>query len=382
MMQKGNEALESLSSVSNNVVEEIIKTPEKPKRRKHRPKVVKEAKPKKEPKPKREPKPKTSSKTVVADGQESKRPRRKYVRKKTDVNKDQESTPVASAAAVETSTRPKRRCRRALDFEPENGEQQSNSHEDVRESAPRDSGNQESDDWVPFPVPSTPKRKRKRKGKEPKDNGSNQEGDDILIAQAAKRRKGKEPACDMNQSMIQYDELCDNQKMRWLYFPNLQQEGMRPDAICSSSSFAGQQLENVSAFDSNCYSFTSQLTANRVLTMEDKGKGSFQGRQSFESSVRLDKIDTPIKKKTTGHARFRNLSSINKVMEVSERNTAECSSRPQQNNKKILVDKPVTSSKKKQTNKSKKSQTNQKSFLPNLHHFPASVPGNKYIHNL
>ncbi|KAL1224355.1 DNA glycosylase/AP lyase ROS1 [Cardamine amara subsp. amara] len=348
MMQKGNnEAVESLSSVSNNVTEEIIKTPEKPKRRKHRPKVIKEAKPK------------IPREAVVVDGQEGKKPKRKYVRKKAEVNKDQEATPVESAAAIETSTRPKRRCRRALDFESsENGEKHCNSHSDVTHSAHRDSCNQESNDFL-----STPKKKgrqSKRKEKEPENNDSNQERDDISMAQAAKRRQGKEPT----REAIQYDEQCDYQKLHWLYFPN-----------SSSTSFAGQQLQNVSSFDSNCYSFTSQLSANRIFTMEDKCQGSYQGRQSFESSVRLDKIDTPIKKKTTGHARFRNLSSINKVMEVSEVLPSGCYGKPQQKNKKILVDKPVTSSKKKRITKSEKSQTNQKTFLPNIHQFPASFPG-------
>ncbi|XP_010517793.1 PREDICTED: protein ROS1-like [Camelina sativa] len=84
LMKNGNESVQSPSSVSK------IKTPEKPKRKKHRPKVLKEAKPKKAPKP---PPPK---KPVVADSQESKTPpMRTYVRRKKD--KDQESTPVESS---------------------------------------------------------------------------------------------------------------------------------------------------------------------------------------------------------------------------------------------------------------------------------------------
>lgn len=382
MLQKGNEAVESLSSVSNNVAE-LIKTPEKPKRKKHRPKVVKEAKPKQTP---RKP---------AGDGQGTKTPRRKYVRKKEEVDKDQESTPVE--AAVESAAVAKKICRRALDFEdesfkPETGENQSNSsdtkHADETESAPRekqlDSGNQESKDCL-IPAPSTPKRKcgqSKRKGKEPENNnGSNQEGVDLLMPQAAKRRQGKEPTCDTNLPGIQYDELCDYQKMHWLYFTNFQQEGMRSDAICSTS-FAGQRLdaqEDFSAFRSECYSFTSQSSANRVLTMEEKCKGSFQGGQSFESNVRMDRIDTPIKKRTTGHARFRNLSSIN--MEVSEQLQAGCYSRPQNNNNSVLVETRVTLSKKKRITKSEKSQSNQKTVLPNLRQLPASFAGKKYLHN-
>ncbi|XP_010509464.1 PREDICTED: protein ROS1-like isoform X2 [Camelina sativa] len=316
IMQKANEAVEILSSMSNKVAEQIIKTPDKPKRKKHRPKVVREAKPKKAPKP---PAPK---KSVVANGQESKTPRRKYVRKKVKVNKDQESTPVEPSAAVESSTCAKKLCRRVLDFEPENG--------DETQSAPREkmlgSINQGSKDCL-LSSPSTTKRKRsqgKRKDSEPKKNGSNQEGVDLSI-QAA-----KEPTCrDLSLSGIQYDDVCDYQKMRWLYFLNLQQEGIRSEHICSTS-FVGQQRKDVSAFDYNCYGFTSQLSADTVLTTQEKREGICQGRQQFEFNVLPDKIDTPVK--TTG-------------------------------------------SKKKRVTKSKKLQTNQKNLLPNHCQFPASYSG-------
>ncbi|CAE6033005.1 unnamed protein product [Arabidopsis arenosa] len=376
MLQKGIEEVESLSSVSNNVADQILKTPEKPKRKKHRPKVVREAK------PKREPKPRTPRKSVVADGQETKTPKRKYVRKKVEVNKDQVSTPVESSAAVETSTRSKRLCRRVLDFEAETGENQSNS--DIRQAGEMEStlkekqlnsGNQDLKDCF-LSAPSTPKRKRsqgKRKGIEPKNNDSNLEEVDISMAQAAKRRQGKEPTCgDINLSGIQYDEQCDYQKMHWLYFPNLQQEGIRSDAICSKA-FTGQLHKDVSAFHAKCYSSTSQPSANRVLTIEERREGIFQGRQESEFSVLSDKIDTQIKKRT-GHARFRNLSSMNKLVEVSEQLSSGYYSKPQQNNK-ILVDTRVTVSKKKPTTKSEKSQTKQKTLLPNPCQFPASFSG-------
>ncbi|XP_010505197.1 PREDICTED: protein ROS1-like [Camelina sativa] len=326
VMHKGNEAVESVISVSN-----IIKTPEKPKRKKHRPKVLKEAKPKKAPKP---PAPR---KSVVADGQETKTPRRKYVRRSS---KDQESTPIESPAAVKTSTRAKKLCRRALDFESEKG--------DEMESAVLDCGNQGSNGCLL----SVPKRKRsqgKREGKEPENNGSYLEEVDISMAQAAKRRQRKEPTtgCDMNPSQIQYHELCDYQKTHWLYFPKLQQEGWRSDAI------AGQQHKDVSAFDSKYYSFTTQPSGNRVLTAEEKREGTFQRRQQSEFNVLSDKIDTPIKKRTTGHARFRNLSSMNKISEMLP---SRYHSKPQQK-------------------KDAKSQTNQRALLPNPFQFPASVSG-------
>lgn len=41
-------------------------------------------------------------------------------------------------------------------------------------------------------------------------------------------------------------------------------------------------------------------------------------RQSFQSNTRLDKIDTPTKKTTTGHTRFWDLSSIYKATQDSE----------------------------------------------------------------
>ncbi|EOA29112.1 hypothetical protein CARUB_v10025379mg [Capsella rubella] len=386
MMKKGNEAVEILSSVSNNVAEEIInnvaeeiiKTPEKPKRKKHRPKVVKEAK------PKRAPKLPTPRKSVVAHGQESKTPRRKYVRKKVEVNMDQESTPVEPPPVVETLTHAKKLCRRVLDFELENGENQSNSdtkQEDETESAPREkllgSINQELKDFLRS-SPSTPKRKRsqcKRKGTEPNKNGGSQEGVDRSVAQAAKRRQAKEPTFgDLNPPRFQYDEVCDYQNMHWLYIRNLQQEGIRSEPICSTS-FAGQKHKDVSAFDSNCYSFTSQPIADRVLTIEEKREGIFQGRQQFEFNVLSDKIDTPMKTRTTGHVRLRNLSSMDKNMEVAEQLPSGYHSNSQQNNNNILVDKRVTVSKKKRITKSKKSQANQKTHLPSHCHFPASFSG-------
>uniref|UniRef100_A0A1J3J8T8 Protein ROS1 n=1 Tax=Noccaea caerulescens TaxID=107243 RepID=A0A1J3J8T8_NOCCA len=319
--RKGNEeAVESLSSVSKNNVAEHIKTPEKPKRKKHRPKVVKEAKPKTETKPRKPPR--------VKD-QESKTPRRKYLRKKQQVNKDQESTPVQESPAAEASTHAKKLCRRALDFEdesskPENGENKSNvsetKHADDKESKQSDSVNQESDDCFIIPAPSTPKRKlsqRKRKGKE--QNGGNEEGDDIFTAQASKRRQApKEPT---------HYEHCDNRNPHWLDFTTL----MRSDTICSTS-FDAQ--EDVSAFDSS------------ILTFQ-------------ETNALSDKRDTPIKKKTIGHARYRNLSAINKEMEASVQLQAGRCSRPHNNNNALVETLVVTSSKKKRAAKSAKSQTKQ-----------------------
>ncbi|CAA7060914.1 unnamed protein product [Microthlaspi erraticum] len=321
--EKGNEAVaESLSSVSNNNVAEHIKTPEKPKRKKHRPKVVKEAKPKTETKPRKPP---------VKD-QESKTPRRKYVRKKQEVNKDQESTPVQESAAVEAAIHAKKLCRRALDFEdesskPENAENKSKESACVEKQS--DSGNQESDDCFIIPAPSTPTRKlsqRKRKGKE---NGGKEEEVGIYTAQAPKRRQApKEPT--------HYDNQREN--THWLDFATL----MRCDTICSTSYDA---QEDASAFVSS------------VLTFQE-----------------TNKRDMPIKKKT-GHARYRNLSAINKEMEVSDQLQAGGFTKPQ-NNHITLVEKLVTSSKKKQATKSVKSKTKQISVLPNLLQFPPSLTAN------
>ncbi|ESQ52279.1 hypothetical protein EUTSA_v10016139mg [Eutrema salsugineum] len=366
MLEKGDEGGEILIPVSDNV-DEQIKTPEKPKRKKHRPKVVKEAKPKRDPKPKTPRKP-------AGEGQETKTPKRKYVRrKKVEADRNQESTPVEESAAVEASAPAKKVCRRALDFEDESFKPKSSEndtkHADETELASRgkqsDSGNQESKDCL-IPLPSTPKRKQsqsRRMGKEQKNSG----------AQAAKRRQRKEPTCDMNPSGILYDELCEYEKMHWLYFTDGQQKEMRSDAICSAP-FTGQRLdaeEDVSGFDSRCYGFTSQASASRVLTMEENCEGASHGRQSFETNVRLDKIDKPIKKKTTGHARFRNLSSIVKVTEVSEKLQGGGYNRPQNNNN-VLVERRVTLSKKKRAAKSEISQTNQITLHPNLGRSPPS----------
>ncbi|CAH2059063.1 unnamed protein product [Thlaspi arvense] len=341
MLQKGDEAL---SSVTNSVTEQIT-TPEKPKRKKHRPKVVKEDKPKRVPKPK-----------PAVEGQESKTPKRKYVRKKKEVNKDQESTPVEVSPAVEASGPAKKICRRALDFEvesckPENRVNQSNSSDAKPESDNRgkqtDSRSQEPE-GCPIPLPGTPRRKTsqsKRKGKESRING----------AQAAKRRQGKETTWDTNLSGIQYVDLCEYQKMHWLCFNDGQQKETRSDAIISTS-LAGDAQEDVSAFDSSCYIFTSQGSAS-----------TFQGRQSFESSVGLEKTDKPIKNRTTGQARFRSLSSIT---EASEKLQAG----------RVLVKTQATSSKtKKRATKSMISKTNQNTPLPNLGLFQASSTVRLYV---
>ncbi|ESQ40479.1 hypothetical protein EUTSA_v10012472mg [Eutrema salsugineum] len=274
MLQKCDEAVEILGTVCNNVAEQI-KTREKPKRKKHRPKVVKEAIPKRDPKTPRKP---------AVEGQETKTHKRKHVRKKEEVDKDQESTPVEESAPA------KKVCRRALDFEdesfkPENGENQLNSSDTKHiESAGRgkqtDSGNQESKDWL-VPFPSTPKRNQsqsKRMGKEQKNSGA------------------------------------------------------------------------------------------------EKGKGTFRGRQSFESNVRLDKIDKPIKKETRAQARCRNLSSIIKVTDVSEKLQAGRYNKPLNNNN-VLVERWVTWSKKKRTTKSEISQTNQITLHPNIGRFSPSFAG-------
>ncbi|CAA7060915.1 unnamed protein product [Microthlaspi erraticum] len=318
--EKGDEAVvESLSSVSNNNVAEHIKTPEKPKRKKHRPKVVREAK------PKTETKPKTPRKPVVKD-QESKTPRRKYVRKKQEVNKDQEP------AAVEAPTRAKKLCRRALDFEDESSKPENKSslsgtkHADEKESACveklSDSGDQESDDCFIIPAPSTRLSQRKRK-----ENGG---GVGSFMAQAAKRRQApKEPT---------HYEHCDNQNPHWLDFTKL----MRSDTFCST--------EETSAFDSSCYSFTSQSKANRVLTFE-------------ETKLLSDKRDLPTKKKT------RNLSAIDKEMEVTEKLQGGRCSRPQ-NNSNALVETRVTS-----TSSKKKRAIKQNTVLLNLSQHPPSFAG-------
>lgn len=65
--------------------EPIIKTPKKPKRKKHRPKVVREAKLK-------------TPKKLAVEGEESKTPKRKYVQKKKEVDEYQEYMPVEESA--------------------------------------------------------------------------------------------------------------------------------------------------------------------------------------------------------------------------------------------------------------------------------------------
>ncbi|XP_048636542.1 DNA glycosylase/AP lyase ROS1-like [Brassica napus] len=317
-----------LSRQSGIDKESVIKTPEKPKRKKHRPKVVREAK------PKRDIKPKTPKKPAAAvEGEESKTPKRKYVRKKKEANEDQEEyTPVeeSSGAAAEDGEASdhdgKKPCRRALEFDdqslkPQNGEAQH------RDETKQDQDLQESHMAA---VPSTPKRKRssqsRRMGKEMKNNE----------AQATKRRQGKEPTrSNIYFSGQQYEQVFADNEAQWLFSTEWLQKGMR------SRSTTGQQLvtqENVAAFDSDC----------RVLT--------FQGRQSFESNAHLDKIETPTKKRTTGHARFRCLSSTNKASEQSQ---VGWYSRQTQ----------VASSRKKRTTKS---QTKQLTLLPNHCHFPPS----------
>ncbi|CAN7103845.1 unnamed protein product [Brassica rapa subsp. narinosa] len=316
-----------LSRQSGIDKESVIKTPEKPKRKKHRPKVVREAK------PKRDIKPKTPKKPAAAvEGEESKTPKRKYVRKKKEAGEDQEEyTPVeeSSGAAAEDGEASdhdgKKPCRRALEFDdqslkPQNGEAQ---HRDETKQ------DQDLQDYH-MAVPSTPKRKRssqsRRMGKEMKNNE----------AQATKRRQGKEPTrSNIYFSGQQYEQVFADNEAQWLFSTEWLQKGMR------SRSTTGQQLvtqENVAAFDSDC----------RVLT--------FQGRQSFESNAHLDKIETPTKKRTTGHARFRCLSSTNKASEQSQ---VGWYSRQTQ----------VASSRKKRTTKS---QTKQLTLLPNHCHFPPS----------
>ncbi|KAF8101783.1 hypothetical protein N665_0201s0102 [Sinapis alba] len=334
--------------------EHIIKTPEKPKRKKHRPKVVREAK------PKRDLKPKTPKKPAAAvEGEESKTPKRKYVRKKKEVDEGQEYTPVEESTAGEgeaSAAHAKKPCRRALDFEDDSSkpEKEEIQHRDETGSDNREKQDQDLQDCH-MAVPTTPTRKRSQKtrrmGKEPVKNNE---------AQATKRRqgKGKEATSDIYLSGDLYDAVFEYNEAQLWSFSDWHQKGMRSQAI-PNTSFAGQQLvvqEDVSAFD-------SQASAGRVLT--------FQGRQSFESNARLDKIDTPTKKRTTGHARFRDWSSINKATQVSEQSQAEWYSR-QQNNCNVLA---KTSSRKKRTTKSHKSQTNQLTLLPNHCQFPPSFAG-------
>ncbi|WZZ49180.1 hypothetical protein YC2023_049287 [Brassica napus] len=309
--------------------ESVIKTPEKPKRKKHRPKVVREAK------PKRDIKPKTPKKPAAAavEGEESKTPKRKYARKKKEAGEDQEEyTPVeeSSGAAAEDKESSahdgKKACRRALEFDDESLKSENG------ETQHRDETKQDQDlqDCHTAAVPSTPKRKRssqsRRMGKEPKNNE----------AQATKRRQGKEPTrSNIYFSGELYEQVFADNEAQWLFSTDWQQKGMR------SRSTTGQQLvtqENVSAYNSGC----------RFLT--------FQGRQSFESNAHLDKIETPTKKRTTGHARFRGLSSTNKASEQSQ---VGWYSRQTQ----------VASSRKKRTTKS---QTKQLTLLPNHCHFPPS----------
>lgn len=316
--------------------EHVIKTPEKPKRKKHRPKVVREVKPKRVPKPKTPKKPAAAA-AVVEEGQESKTPKRKYVRKKKEeADEDQEYTPVeeSAAAAGEASAHGKKACRRTLDFEGDSLELEKDEIQHRDETGEKQ--DQELQDCH-MAVPSTPKRKRssqpRRMGKEPVKNHEAQ--------QATKRRQGKKPNSGIYFSGSQYDEVFEYyNKEQLLYLDDCPRKGTRSQ-FTPNTSFAGQQQ----LVAQDCYSFASEGSSCRVLT--------FQGRQSFES---MDKIGTPTKKRTTGHARFRGLSSINKATQV-------------------LAKKPVASSRKKRTTKSQKSQTNQLALLPNHCQFPPPFAG-------
>ncbi|KAL0720969.1 hypothetical protein Bca4012_035568 [Brassica carinata] len=325
--------------------EHVIKTPEKPKRKKHRPKVVREAKPKRDVKPKT---PKKPAAAAAVEGEESKTPKRKYVRKKKEVDEGQEEyTPVEESAAGEAPAHGKKACRRTLDFEDVSfkPEKEKIQHRDETGPDNREKQDQDLQDCH-MAVPSTPKRKRsqpRRMGKGPVK---------INESQATKRRQGKEPTSDIYISGRQYEAMFEYKEAQLLSFQDWTQKGMRSQTN-PNTSFAGKQLvaqeEDVSALNLSCYGYgyASQAGAGRVIT--------FQGRQSIESTVRLDKIDTPTKKRTTGHARFRGSSSINKAKQV--------------NNSNVLA---KTSSRKKRTTKSQKSQTNQLTLLPKHCQFPPS----------
>ncbi|KAF3554420.1 hypothetical protein F2Q69_00011084 [Brassica cretica] len=142
----------------------IIKTPKKPKSKKHRPKT--------------DPRPKTPKKPVV-EGEEIKTDKREYVRKKQEVDEYQEYTPVKESAAGGASTHAKKACRRSLVFEDEEGDIQ---HRDETGSANIEKQNKDLQDC------DIAVRKRKRSqsrsmGKELKNNE----------AQARKIRQRKEP---------------------------------------------------------------------------------------------------------------------------------------------------------------------------------------------
>ncbi|KAJ0258948.1 DNA glycosylase/AP lyase ROS1 [Hirschfeldia incana] len=295
--------------------EHVIKTPEKPKRKKHRPKVVREDKPKKDPKPKTPKKPAA----VAVEGEESKTPKRKYVRKKKEAADEgqEEYTPVgeSAAAAGEASAHGKKACRRTLDFE------------DI----------QDLEDCH-MAVPSTPKRKR---SSQPRRMGKEEP-----VTQAPKRRQGKEPSSNVYLSGREYEAAFEYNEAQLLSFQDWLQKGTRSQSQSQSipnTSFAGQQL-----VAQDFFSFASQGSDGSVLT--------FQGRQSFES---MDKIDTPSKKRTTGHARFRGGSQQSQASR-------------QENTSNVLA---KTSSRKKRTTKSQKSQTNQLVLLPNPCQFSPSFAG-------
>ncbi|CAH8363288.1 unnamed protein product [Eruca vesicaria subsp. sativa] len=307
--------------------EHVIKTPEKPKRKKHRPKVVREVK------PKNNPKPKAPNKPIVV-GEETKTPKRKYVRKKKEVGEDQEYTPVEESAATEEATsHTKKPCRRALDFEDESLKPE---NRDEKGSANGEKQDQDIEDCH-MAVPSTPKRKRssqnRRMGKEPVKK--------INEAQVTKRRQGKEPTSDIYFCGKQYEQVFEyNEAQAFGY-----NEELWWSQAITNTSYAGQQLV---AQESSCYIFDSEASASGVLT--------FQGSQIFESTACLDKIDTPTKKRTTGHARFRDSSSINKATQV-------------------LAKRPVASSRKKRPTNSQKSQNNLLTILPKHPQFLPSCAG-------
>lgn len=280
------------------------------------------------------------------------------MRKKKEVDEGQEEyTPVEESAAGEAPAHGKKACRRTLDFEDVSfkPEKEKIQHRDETGPDNREKQDQDLQDCH-MAVPSTPKRKRsqpRRMGKGPVK---------INESQATKRRQGKEPTSDIYISGRQYEAMFEYKEAQLLSFQDWTQKGMRSQTN-PNTSFAGKQLvaqeEDVSALNLSCYGYgyASQAGAGRVIT--------FQGRQSIESTVRLDKIDTPTKKRTTGHARFRGSSSINKAKQV--------------NNSNVLA---KTSSRKKRTTKSQKSQTNQLTLLPKHCQFPPSFASNEYIQPL
>ncbi|XP_010558958.1 PREDICTED: protein ROS1 isoform X2 [Tarenaya hassleriana] len=403
---------ENENGVSQGI--EHIKTPEKPKRRKHRPKVIKEAKPKREPKQKnpraRTPKP--------ADGQEKRTAKRKYVRKK-GVDKGSESQPLKAAEAesadAETSNRAKKSCRRALDFEdtfPEHGNE-SNLNTDVQSEGCRDGENQlktarreavahnrqvdgsPSENQVPntpLPSKSKPKQRKRNSSREKKqvDNGTNvgkfHHGPAFIPHFTAQytnsvfsnpvHRQGKESASgnltvnstrETDLSGIQYDNLHDYQNMSWLYFLNMEQKKITPgdqgSAMSSTScsvSGAHNMVGQVSASNTNCYSF------NRV--------------HNPESIVSFDQKETSTKKRsTTINPRLTGLASIDKFIEdksskLSGQLPTAYDSRGQRNTE-AVPEMQLSVNKKRRTKKQKSGQMNQEIFLQNHYQFSSSATG-------